>query len=121
MGQLTPDELEAGLKRFYGSEMFPLYLDGLRMTEGVQWLCEHAGAYWLLDCLASYQTLPQVARERFQVIDLHVDLALHMGRIEVGDGNDNIVFVQEIPYTDFPLPKLRLYFTDSTVMLPREY
>jgi hypothetical protein len=37
------------------------------------------------------------------------------------DGNGKIVYRQELDYTDFPLPEITLYFTDSTILLPSEY
>lgn len=37
------------------------------------------------------------------------------------DGNGDIVYRQELDCTDFPLPEIRLYFTDSAILLPSEY
>jgi len=35
-----------------------------------------------------------------------------------GDGKR--VYAQEIPFTDFPLPEIKLYFTNNTILLPSE-
>ena len=54
---LTPEELEAGLRQFYGTEVWyrhPLFRKCL-YTEGVQYLAEHGGAYWLLDLIFGFQ------------------------------------------------------------------
>ena len=37
------------------------------------------------------------------------------------DGNGRVVYAKRIDYTDFPLPEIKLYFSDSVLMLPREY
>lgn len=37
------------------------------------------------------------------------------------DGNDNVVFSKEIPYTDFPLDAITLWFANSTIYLPNEH
>lgn len=37
------------------------------------------------------------------------------------DGNDTVVYRQELGYTDFPLPEITLYFTDNVILLPSEY
>lgn len=119
----TAEEIETSLKQFFGcseserTEAYPT----MAMSQGVAWLCEETDCHWLMDCIYSYQTLPQVARESFQVIDIHVDIEKHTGRVDVGDGNENIIFTQKIPYTDFPLAKIRLYFANGVVYLPREH
>jgi hypothetical protein len=37
------------------------------------------------------------------------------------DGNDNIVYMQHIAFTYFPLDGINLCFTDNTILLPSEY
>jgi hypothetical protein len=37
------------------------------------------------------------------------------------DGNGNVVYTQEIPFTDFPLDEVRLYFANNVIHLPSEY
>ena len=41
--------------------------------------------------------------------------------IEYSDGNDKILETHKYHFTDFPLDNIRLFFTDSTLMLPSEY
>jgi hypothetical protein len=36
-------------------------------TDGVQYVAEHGGAYWLLDEIAISQTVPEIAAEEFPV------------------------------------------------------
>lgn len=119
--QLTPEQLASALGGFIGSEQWYRTHPNVIMTEGVKFLCDQAKCYWLLDCIASYQLIPKVAREPFQMVELTVDLEQHTGVIVVTDGNDNELFRQALEYTDFPLQTLKLYYTDETVLLPREY
>jgi len=37
------------------------------------------------------------------------------------DGNGNVVYMQEIPFTDFPLDGVKLYFANNIIHLPSEY
>jgi hypothetical protein len=118
---LTAAEIQAGLAQFGGSATFTLIHPNLRITEGVQWLCDHARCYWLMDCIFTYQTRPEVAQLPFQFIDLCVNLAKQTALIEVRNGDAEVILRQKIPQTDFPLVKLRLYYTQGVVLLPGEY
>ena len=119
--QLTPTQILNMLDGFIGSEEFYRIYPNVIITEGVKFLCEQAQCFWLIDCIYSYQTIEKVVVEPFQVVDLTVDLNKHTGLIVVTDGNDVELMRQELEYTDFPLSKIRLYYTDNTVLLPREY
>ena len=119
--QLTPTQILNSLHGFIGSEQFYRIYPNVIITEGVNFLCDQANCFWLIDCIYSYQTIKKVAVETFQVIDLTVDLANHTGLIVVTDGNEVELMRQELEFTDFPLSQIRLYYTDSTVLLPREY
>ena len=35
--------------------------------------------------------------------------------------NDNVVFSKDIPYTDFPLDAITLWFANNTIYLPSEH
>ena len=37
------------------------------------------------------------------------------------DGNRNAVFTKAIPFTDFPLEEITLYFAHGVILLPSEY
>lgn len=119
--RLTPEQLQAALCGFTGSEQFYRIYPNVLITEGLKYLCDQARAYWLIDCLFSYQTIRNVARERFQVFDLAVNLEQQTGLISLTDGNEQVLFRQKLEYTDFPLKGIKLYYTDQTAMLPWEY
>ena len=66
-------------------------------------------------------------RSRFITIDfkkLSEDVQDALGYealIEYSDGNGNVLETHKYHSTDFPLEKLRLFFTDGTLMLPSEH
>lgn len=37
------------------------------------------------------------------------------------DGNERVVHYEEIGFTDLPLPRVRLYCVNCTIVLPSEY
>ena len=90
-------------------------------TEGVEYVVENAGAYWLLDeiALAQRHIIP-VKREDFQVWDLIVN-ADQTALLTCGDGNGLEVYSKPIPFTDFPVPGIRFYYADWVIHLPSEY
>ena len=116
----TPEQLEHELADFYGSEV--MYRHGLNRnvvyTEGVQYLAERVGAYWLLDILVTEPAILGQARS-FAAITLTVKDEKAV--LSVTDGNDNQVYERRIDYTDFPAGEWKFFFTDGVLMLPGEY
>jgi hypothetical protein len=111
------------LAHFTGSEQ--CYRHGInprvRYTEGTKYLADAGGAYWLLDAIAIAQRFERaVAIEEFQVwiLRVHDDRS---ATLSCEDGNSNKVFEQQIPWTDFPLDQVKLYYTDGVILLPSEY
>lgn len=110
------------LSHFTGSEHW--YQHGLvrsiAYTDGVKYLADEGGAYWLLDEIALAQKFnARVKVEPFQVWTLVVND--REGVLTCDDGDDNIVYTKTIPFTDFPLAEIKLYFTDKVILLPSEY
>ena len=90
-------------------------------TEGAQYVAEQGEAYWLLDEIALVQPDDKnVAAEEFQVWKLTVRPE-KTATLTCDDGNGNIVFTKEIPFTDFPLETITLYFANNVIHLPSEY
>ena len=104
---------ESQLRQFTGSENW--YRHGINRavlyTDGVKYVADQGGAYWLLDIIAiAQQHDKRVSAEEFQVWNLKV----HSDRsatVYCDDGNGNPVYTQEIPFTDFPLGEVKLYCT----------
>lgn len=114
--------LKRELQQFTGSETFyrnPLFSKFI-YTEGVKFLAERAGAYWLLDHIFIHHTLPVLKGQHFQTWKIKVaenETAL----ITVEDGNHNKLASFPLAYTDFPLEEFTLWLVDNTLMLPSEY
>jgi hypothetical protein len=95
---------------------------GLVCTDGVMYVAKEAGAYWLLDLVASYQSAKMKA-EAFQVYALRLGKN-NTARMTITDSNDNILAEQAIEYTDFPqdIDLWLVYdYECATLMLPSEY
>jgi hypothetical protein len=89
-------------------------------TDGVKYMAEKFEAYWLIDLVFSHQLTSKVRNEQFQTWVLK--------RIEgnsfiaiATDGNDNIIAIQHIPFSDFDADELTLYYVDNVLLLPSEY
>lgn len=112
----------ADLDQFVGAQSW--YQHGLvrsiTYTDGAKYVADEGGAYWLLDEIALAQRFnTRVKSEPFQVWTLVVHDREAV--LTCDDGNRNIVYTKPIPFTDFPLPEIRLYFTDDVILLPSEY
>jgi hypothetical protein len=112
------------LGQFTGSENW--YRHGLvrdvLFTDGVKHVADAGGAYWLIDEIALAQRYEKsVAGEEFQLWKLAVNLDQHTGVLTCDDGNGNIVYAKPIPFTDFPLSEITLYYVNNTILLPSEY
>ena len=114
---------EIQLRQFTGSENWYRHSinRAVLYTDGAKFLADQGGVYWLLDIIAiAQQHDARVSGEGFQVWNLKV----HSDRsatVFCEDGNGNPVYTQEIPFTDFPLDEVKLYFANSVIHLPSEY
>src|ERR1039458_1638641 len=98
----TKTELLQALPQFTGTEayhrfnrIFPKTL----ITDGVLYLAENAECYWLLDILASIQTIKAVKSESFLTASFNKNEKM----VRVTDGNKAVLYEQEIASTTFPL------------------
>ena len=117
------------LNHFTGSEkIFQHWINKICYTEGVKYLADKTGSYWLIDEIA-YVILPHLIKEDkdwFYSIELSVN-SDRSAMIIIGNGNSNIHLKHNINWTDFPMTeeKVRFYLCDSgsyyCLMLPSEY
>lgn len=120
----TPEELHRHLAQFSGTERYHRTHPGLLATDGAKYLADQAGAYWLLDIV--WSVLPKIADE-FAVLELTIEGGTCRAVVVIHDGREpeTTYHRQDIPYTDFPLPKIKLYIQQNererVVMLPSEY
>jgi len=136
---ITASELKRELRQFTGDlERFRHSLNRqVIYTPGVQHLAERAGAYWLIDVIASWIGSPDF--NRAVAADARIE-SLHYWTLEVADARGIVQAViedteppfamkpfieQKIPFTDFPLPELNIWAgfdgTHWTLFLPSEY
>ena len=114
-------QLEAELSMFIGAEeWFRHFTRRINYTPGVRHLAIRAGAYWLIDLIASRCRSPKLAGADFQVWRLTVR-ADRSATLSVTDGNENKLLTCGIHMTDFPLSGISLYLIDGVLLLPSEY
>ena len=114
---------KADLAQFTGSEQWYRHATerDVLYTDGVKYVAETAGAYWLVDEIAFLQRFDKlVAAEEFQSWELKVN-ADHTATLTCEDGDGGVVFTKAIEFTDFPLEEITLYFINKTILLPSEY
>jgi hypothetical protein len=105
------------LQQFTGTEQHFRHWSGrLLYTDGVKHMAERAGAYWLIDLVASYQS--EHRDVWFQVWDLK---AKDRAGVVTMRGDSEVLVKQELEYTDFPLESLRVFVADGVLLLPSEY
>lgn len=120
---------ESDLRQFTGTEQW--HRHGLMRsniyTDGVKYVADTAGAYWLIDKIATLQMKREIAAERFQVWrlivkDARATLTCDDGdRIGVGDSKLIILHTEEIGFTDFPLEKIEFWVEGDVILLPSEH
>lgn len=103
-----------GTEQWYQHLLFRKYL----YTDGMRYVAEQGSAYWLIDKIFIEQ-LDNIKQE-FQVWILSVSDDMS-AVLKCHDGNYNWQHEEIIPYTDFPLKEISLYFTDNVLLLPSEY
>lgn len=126
-GENNNEDLQSELSQFMGGddEAYSYKFMGrpFVMTAGVSYLATHAKAYWLLNSILSYQGEKKLKSESFQTWELARvgDEGSTVFKITATDGNKNILVEEEIPYSDFPLDKVKIWLIDETLLLPNEY
>lgn len=123
----TSQEIEAGLRNFYGTEGYTRYTFGILLTDGVKWLCDAARSYWLVDAIGSYQNTPKVKNDEslqgIQFWTLKVNTQKQTAVLTLERDANDMVLTQNIEHTDFPLNEIKLYYSpqDKVLLLPSEY
>ena len=104
-----------GTTQWYRNPLFPKFL----YTDGVQFLAENAGCYWLIDYIFSHQINAKIKGVPFQVWTISTDGGQAV--IKVEDGNKKVLKSFEPIYSDFPFKEYTLWFTDNVLLLVSEY
>jgi hypothetical protein len=129
-------DLQKELQQFTGTEQYYKNL-GLLYTDGIKNLADRAGAYWLIDLIASYQ--PKCRRNEdlrdFQVWYLtrpgatiapwltqpHESGCIVTCWSDTPNAGEAPIVRQDVPFTDFPLVEIKLYVCGGVLMIPSEY
>lgn len=119
-------QLLSELQKFSGTEhYYTSTFKKLLLTDGIHYLREQANCYWLIDIVESVQHLNNIKHnDAFIVwkIEKHKD----SDKATVTAWNDtpyssDILYKQEIAYTDFPLEELEFYQCGNVLLLKSEY
>ena len=112
-------DLESKLGHFIGTtKYYPHWSKSIRWTDGINFLCEEAGAYWLIDIVASYQSKLKAPFQLWKIKVNPDNTALVTMQEDTGQP---YLAKQEIPYTDFPLREFEFYCIDRVCMVKSEY
>jgi hypothetical protein len=117
MNKMTKKEIKDVLKTFHGTRDYyvnTLYSRDVH-TDGVHWLADACGAFWLIDAIQSHQMYLPVRQQDFQLWTLTVEN--RVATLICTNGNDNspVLAQQVIPYTDFPLDKIQLCMVRGSI------
>ena len=100
-------------------------LSGMTYSDGVKFIAEEAGAYWLIDAIliSSKRKRLQARCDGLEFWTLTVkDKAAVLVCTDGGMNGEKAkaVYTQNIDYTDFPLDKITLYIDSGILCLPGE-
>lgn len=102
MSQFDPSQLA----HFVGTERYYRLTPNAVLTDGTKYLAEAAGAFWLMDAVASY--LPQFSGRQDFIVAKLVRTG-SQAELTLDDGNGRVLERQHIEYTDFPMQTFQLY------------
>ena len=112
----------AHLAHFTGTERYYRITRRHLLTDGTKYVAEAAGAFWMMDAVASH--LMELGTADWFVL-VRVKVAGSKAVMVYEDGNGHEHARQEIPYTDFPMADFVLYCCWDgehwVLMLPSEY
>jgi len=107
----------SGTENYHKISMIPKAPVG---TDGTLRLAVVASCFWLLDIIVSYQHHKRLD-PNFQVWKLQVDVEKKNAVVSGYNDTNDLVVMQIIPYTDFPLDEVTLFLVNGVILLPSEY
>ena len=118
----TPQKIIHELNQFTGSTILYKHWLGLKYTEGIKYLADSTNCYWLLDAIASHQTKKFLSNPNLREFQIwYLQVKENSGILICEWDTNQEVLRQEVLYTDFPLPNIKLYLVEKVLMLPSEY
>ncbi|ABW33389.1 DUF6876 family protein [Acaryochloris marina] len=124
---ITAEDLQAELAHCHCSESHYQHWLGIRYTEGVKTLAEKGECFWLLDAIASYQRVrlikcnPNLQEFQLWLLTVNDGHSAVLACYEDSPSTCSPVITQDIPFTDFVLPEIKLYVEYGVVLLPSEH
>ena len=125
--QIETGQLLNELKQFTGTEQYYKFsmLFKEQLTDGMKYLCETVQCYWLMDIVGSVQNLEKIKdNNSFILWKIEVNKKDNTGVVKAlsdTEGTGDLLYEQEIPYTDFPLESFEFFQCDNVIMLKGEY
>ena len=108
-----------GLSQLYGTEHWYKHLSGYLYTDGVQYVAQEGGAYWLVDKIL-FTTRAKEDLQEFAAWKLEVNED-KSAILVCEDGNYHELYREKIDWTDFPLNKIEFWFENGVLILPSEH
>lgn len=126
MNTQEQNEILSDLNNFNGSEeMFKAsMLYNLNLTEGIQYLREKLKCYWLIDIVGSTQNLIQIRRNSEFIIwkiKREGQGCIVNAWKDSPFTQENLLYEQKIPYTDFKLNEYEFYQEGNILLLKGEH
>ena len=109
------------LEQFTGTENHYKHWLGYKYTDGIKYLADKYSCYWLLDAIFSYNTKKFQTKHRFQIWEIKVYIDKRATLTMKEDTNLPNIIKQNIDYSDFSIPELKLYLIEGILLLPTEY
>ena len=110
---------ENELRQFSGTEKWYKHLSGYLYTDGVLYVAQEGGAFWLIDKIL-LTTRAKNNLQEFGVWKLEVKED-KSAILVCEDGNYHQLYREKIEWTDFPLNKIYLWFENGVLILPSEH
>jgi hypothetical protein len=118
---MDKEKLRGALTEFRGTvNYFRHWTRAFHYTDGVAFLAENAGAYWLLDHIAAMQKRARRDLDLCEFQAWKLTLSGTRGVIACLRDKEDEAFRDELPFTDFPLAEITLYLKDGVLYLPGE-
>jgi len=100
-------ELLGNLSQFTGTERYFRVLPTFVVTDGLMYLMEEAGCYWLAQLYGLHLVSVDAGDNPFTVLKFQREG--EGGMVKIEDGNGVVLAWQGLDYTDFPLDQYSLY------------
>jgi len=117
---------EYDLIQFTGTEHYYRHsLSGFVYTDGVAFMAEKGGAYWLIDkiLITTKHLEDEEVRAKMEAFGVWILQKNPDGSavLECEDGNGNSLYKENINWSDFPMNKITLWSINGILILPSEY